>query len=384
MSGSSTEERTEKATPRKIKKARKEGQIGNTPELGQWFGMFAATWLLPSVFANLMDVATAALVQVGWIIREPDVNKAIGVGQTAMTDGLKALLPLGLVIAVVGVLGVTVQGGLHFSGSLLLPKAKKLNPLNGFKRMFGPQGAWQAIKMLIKSAALALVVYLSVQSLIPTVYGAGSLPISELVRIAVSTAINVLRFAALAGLVMAAADFAVVKKRNNKQLKMTKYELKQEMKQSEGDPHIKGQRRSRAMAMSRNRMMQAVPTADVVLVNPTHVAVALKYEPGRGAPRVVAKGADHVASRIRELAADHRVPMVQDIPLARTLFATCEIGREIPEELYKAVATVLAFVMTLKARGSAVGTHRLATGTPMPEPGTRPRRRKILEPAGAS
>lgn len=380
MSGQSTEERTEKATPRKIKKARSEGQVGNTPEIGQWFGMLAATWLLPGVFTSLMDAATGALVQVGWIIREPDTGKAIAIGQAAVMDALRSLLPLGLVIAVIGVLGVTVQGGIHFSGKLLLPKAKKLNPFNGFKRMFGPQGAWQAVKMLAKSAALALVVYLAVRSVIPTVYGAGSLPVSELVRIAVSTAITVLRFAALTGLVLAAADFAVVRKRNNKQLKMTKYELKQEMKQSEGDPHIKGQRRSRAIAMSRGRMMAAVPTADVVLVNPTHVAVALKYEPGRGAPRVVAKGADHVAARIRELASDHRVPMVQDIPLARTLFATCDIGAEIPEELYKAVATVLAFLLTLKSKGSATGTHHLDTGTPMPEQ-LRPRgRAKTREP----
>lgn len=364
--GSSTEERTEKATPRKIKKARREGQVGNSPEVGQWFGMLAATWLLPGVFSGLMDATTAAVVQIGWIIRDPDVASAMEVGQTAALSALKSFVPLAVVIAVVGVLGVGLQGGIFFSFKLLMPQAKKINPLNGIKRMFGPQGAWQATKMLLKSTALGIVIYLSIQSLIPTMYGSGSLPLSEIVRIAISTAINVLRFAALAGLVLSIADFAVVRKRNNKQLKMTKYELKQEMKQSEGDPHIKGQRRSRAIAMSRNRMMQAVPTADVVLVNPTHVAVALKYQPGRGAPRIVAKGADHVAARIRALAEEHRVPMVQDIPLARTLFATCDIGREIPEDLYKAVAAVLAFIMTLKSRGSAAGTHRFSTGTPMP------------------
>jgi flagellar biosynthetic protein FlhB len=364
--GGSSEERTEKATPRKIKKARREGQVGNTPEIGAWFGMLAATWLLPGVFSSLMDVATAAFVQVGWIIRDPDVGNALKVGHTAAMDAVKAFLPLAIVIAIIGVISVAVQGGIWVSPKLLMPQAKKLNPLNGLKRMFGPQGAWQATKMLGKSVALALVVYLSIESLIPTVYGAGSLAISTVVGIAVSTALNVLRFAALAGLVLAIADFAVVKKRNNKQLKMTKYELKQEMKNMEGDPHIKGQRRSRAMAMSRRRMMQAVPTADVVLVNPTHVAVALKYEPGTGAPRVVAKGADHVAARIRKLAESNRVPMVQDIPLARTLFAACDIGQEIPEDLYRAVAIVLAFVMTLKSKGSAAGTHRVATGTPMP------------------
>ncbi|MEO7125126.1 MAG: EscU/YscU/HrcU family type III secretion system export apparatus switch protein [Nakamurella sp.] len=364
--GSSSEEKSEKATPQKIKKARRDGHIGNSQEVGQWLGMMAATWLLPGVFNGLMDATSAAVAQIGSIIRTPDVGTAMLISQTAATDALKSFIPLAIVIAIVGVIGVGVQGGIFFSFKLLMPQGKKINPISGIKRMFGPQAAWQATKMLLKSSALGIVIYMSIKSLIPTLYGSGALPLSEIVRIAVSTAINVLRFAAITGLVLSIADFAVVKKRNNKQLKMTKYELKQEMKQSEGDPHMKGQRRSRAMAMSRNRMMQAVPTADVILVNPTHVAVALKYDPGRGAPRVVAKGADHVAARIRALADENRIPMVQDIPLARTLFATCDIGREIPEDLYKAVATVLAFIMALKSKGSAAGTHKVSTGTPMP------------------
>jgi flagellar biosynthetic protein FlhB len=173
----------------------------------------------------------------------------------------------------------------------------------------------------------------------------------------------VIRYGAAAGIALAFADVAVVRRRNNKQLRMTKEELKQEMKQSDGDPHLKGAIRSRALAISRNRMMADVPDADVVVVNPTHVSVALKYDPARGAPRVVAKGGDHVAARIRELADAHRVPMVQDISLARTLFATCEVGHEIPAELYQGVATVLAFVMRLRRRGSAAGIHQLAART---------------------
>jgi flagellar biosynthetic protein FlhB len=135
--------------------------------------------------------------------------------------------------------------------------------------------------------------------------------------------------------------------------------VRDESKNSEGDPLVKGQRRSRQLAMSRNRMIAAVGTADVVLLNPTHVAVALKYEPGRSAPRVVAKGSGEVAAKIRERAAAARVPMVQDIPLARALHAACEVGHEIPVELYGAVARVLAFVMNLKSRGASLGVHRL-------------------------
>jgi flagellar biosynthetic protein FlhB len=158
---------------------------------------------------------------------------------------------------------------------------------------------------------------------------------------------------------MAVADIVVVRRRNNKQLKMTKHEVKEEIRNSDGDPLLRGALRSRALAISRNRMMADVPSADVVLVNPTHVAVALKYDPSRGAPRVVAKGADHLATRIRELAERSRVPMVADIPLARTLYSACEVGQEIPADLYQGVATVLAFVMRLKRKGSAAGMHRL-------------------------
>jgi flagellar biosynthetic protein FlhB len=362
--GSGGGEKTEKATPKKKQKARREGQIGNSAEIGQWLGMLAATFVVPRVFTNLMETARQAMVQVGFVIRTPDTGPAMSAATQAAGGAFKAVLPLAVLIAIVGVASAVLQGNFWFAPKLLLPKFKRMNPLSGVKRMFGPQGAWQLVKALLKTAALAAVVYFSVRRLIPTVYGSGSLPLSELVRIAMGAALNVLRYAAVAGLVMAFADFAVVRKRNNKSLKMTKQEIKDEFKSTEGDPHIRGQRRARQMAMSRNRMMAEVMTADVVVVNPTHVAVALRYEPARGAPRVVAKGADHLAARIRALAEEHRVPMVQDIPLARTLHQTCEVGQEIPPELYQAVATVLAFIMALAKRGSTAGMHTVRTLQP--------------------
>lgn len=359
-------ERTEKATPKRIRKARREGKVGNTPEVGAWLGMLAASFLLPQVFSSLMDVATASLIGVGAVIRSPDPGRAAALARTSVTDALLAVLPLAGLIAVVAVASVALQGGIWVAPKLLAPKLSRLNPLSGIKRMFGPHGWWAMVKALVKSGALAVVVYLSVRGLIPTVYGSGSLPLSRLIDIGLSTAINVLRFAALAGLAMAVADVAVVRRRNNKQLKMTKQEIKEEFKSSEGDPLRKGAMRARALAISRTRMMADVPTADVVVVNPTHVAVALRYVASQGAPRVVAKGADHVAARIRALAEQHRIPMVHDVPLARTLHATCDVGQEIPQDLYRAVATVLAFVMTLRSRGSAAGVHRTKTLPTLP------------------
>jgi flagellar biosynthetic protein FlhB len=167
-----------------------------------------------------------------------------------------------------------------------------------------------------------------------------------------------MRTVAITGLVIAIADYTIVRMRTMKQLKMSKYEIQQEHKQSEGDPHMKAHRRAVQMSMSRNRMMSDVREADVLLVNPTHVAVALKYEAEKGAPRVVAKGADEIAAKLREIALEARVPLVQDIPLARALHASCEIGQEVPAQLFTAVARVLAFVMHLSAKGVVGGFHR--------------------------
>lgn len=225
--------------------------------------------------------------------------------------------------------------------------------------MFGTQGVWALVKSLGKLLVLGSVTYLSVNKLVPTLMSAGSLPLSSVLGTTTAAALKLVRFGAGAGLLLAFTDVAVVRKRNHKQLKMTKYEIKEEHKSSDGDPLLRSMRRSRALAISRNRMMADVPSADVVVVNPTHVAVALRYDPAKGAPRVVAKGADNIAAKIRELAELNRIPMVQDIALARTLHHVCNVGQEIPADMYQGVATVLAFVMRLKRKGSAAGMHRM-------------------------
>ena len=356
-------ERTEKATPKRLKKARRDGQIANTPEIGSWAALLVAAFLLPRVARSLLATASETMVGVGTIIRSPDPGRAMALAAGALRSAGLVALPLGLVFAVISIVSVAGQGGLWFATGLLKPKFSRLNPLHGLKRMFGGPAWWQLTKSLLKSAVLGTVVYFSVRSLVPTIMGSGSLPLQSLVRMAVDAALSLVRDAAMAGLVMALADYVVVRRRNDKQLKMTKQEIKEEYKEAEGDPHVRSARRSRQMALRRSRMLRDIATADVVVVNPTHVAVALRYEPGRGAPRVVAKGADNIAAKIRELAEKHRVPMVSDVPLARTLYKTCDVGQEIPAELFKAVATVLAFIMTLKRRGSAFGLHTVRTLT---------------------
>jgi flagellar biosynthetic protein FlhB len=377
-------EKTEKPTPQRLKKARKEGQIPRTPELGTWSGVAVASVLMPMLVRNSFATVQQLFVQVGVVVRRPDTTAPSKLLGQALNAFLSTLLPVALGLMLVGVLASASQGGITFSSKALKPSMKKLNPLPGVKRMFGGQGLWEAVKALVKTAALAAVVFTSSSRAKDLVSSAGSLPLSAVTATFTSCAVTLMRTVAITGLAIAIGDYMVVRMRTMKKLKMSRYEIQQEHKQSEGDPHMKAHRKSTALAMSRNRMMQEVATADVLLVNPTHVAVALKYEPSRGAPRVVAKGADEVARKLREKAEEARVPMVQDIPLARALHASCELGQEVPPQLFTAVARVLAFVMHLGSKGVRGGFHRPGFQAPdtegLPKAG---RRRRAPEPSAA-
>ncbi|WP_040337322.1 EscU/YscU/HrcU family type III secretion system export apparatus switch protein [Candidatus Blastococcus massiliensis] len=352
-------EKTEKPTPQRLKKARKDGQgIARTEELGTWAGIAAASALLPMVVGNGFDEAQELFLQIRAVADKPETTKITALLGQALSAFMWTVLPLALGLMVVGVVSSASQGGVVFSGKAMKPKLKKFNPFPGFKRMFGTQGLWEATKALIKTTALAVVVITTSDRAQTLVSSAGALPLSAVIDTFVDSAILMFRVVAVAGLVIAVLDYLVVRKKMLKQLKMSHYEIKQEYKQSEGDPFMKAHRRGVQLSMSRNRMMAEVSEADVLLVNPTHVAVALKYEAAKGAPRVVAKGAGEVAAKLREIAAEARVPMVQDIPLARALHASCELGQEVPPQLFTAVARVLAFVMHLGARGVRGGLHR--------------------------
>jgi flagellar biosynthetic protein FlhB len=370
MSGG--EDKTEKPTPRKLREARKEGRIARSADAGSWAVVLAAAWLLPHTIRASVPRLQLLLDQVPAVIADPTTARATAtLGMGARTLAV-VTLPMCLGLALVTVVANAAQGGIHLATKNLKPQLKRLNPQTGFKRIAGPHAAWEAGKTLVKTAIAGLIAYHVVHGTAVTLTAAGEQPLGTVLGTTVDAAVRLVRDVAIAALLLSVGDYAYQRRRVNKQLRMTKHEVKQEHKQSEGDPYVKGAIRSRQLAMSRNRMMATIAEADVVVVNPTHVAVALRYRPERGAPRVVAKGADHVAARIREKATEHRVPMVTDVPLARALYASCELDQEIPAELFTAVAQVLAFVLALRARGSAAGTHRLDH---LPRPrgsGTRP------------
>lgn len=355
-------EKSEAPTPKRLKEARKEGRVARSSDLGAWVGIAAAALVLPMVVRHGQESLTDLLLQVRDVTRDPEPAKALAALSAGLRQAAFVVAPLAAVGVAVAVGAAASQGGIHLATKAAKPQLKRLNPASGFKRLFGAQTLWEAAKAALKTAVLAVVLWRTAQSLVPHLVAAGSMPLTAVLQVAKSGTADLVRSAVMAGVVVAAADYLVVRRRTMKQLKMSRKEVQDEHKQTEGDPQLKGAIRSRQLAMSRNRMMAEVAKADVVLVNPTHVAVALRYEPEKGAPRVVAKGAGVVAGKIRERANEHRVPMVQDVPLARAIHSACQLGQEVPPQLYTAVAQVLAFVMRLRSRGAAAGMHRLPEG----------------------
>lgn len=375
-------ERTEKATPQRMKDVRRKGQLGRSQDLSAWIGLAAAAAMLPGVLERAQGAAMTQMAQVQAVAVTADPAQAVGVLRDGLTSVTVTLGPMFAVLVVVTIVVAVAQGGVNVRS--MKPQLDHLKPASVGKKFFGPQALWQGVKTLLKTLAVGGVMYTGVQALVPTVMSAGVLPLSAVLDAAGQGAATLLRGGIAAGVLLAVMDLVVVLRRNRKSTRMTKQEVKEENKRTEGDPHVKGAIRARQARMSRNRMMAEVAKADVVMVNPTHVAVALRYEPGSGAPRVVAKGAGVVAARIRELAAEHRVPLVEDVPLARALHGACDVGQEIPEQLFTAVARVLAFVMALRRRGASAGQHRLPTG-PALEPGTTvPRGRRTRAAATRS
>ena len=355
---SDAQERTEQATQHRMKEVRSKGQLSKSSDLTAWLGVGAAAFSLPMVIAESGNVTSALVIELQTVMDDPEPAVAAELLGSALSAVLPLLAPMFLAVVLAVVIGSGVQGGIHLKKFQLHSENFKLLP--GVKRIFGPQAWWEGLKAVLKTAVLGGVLYVVLQGLVPVLMNAGGMSVSAVLDVASGGAGALLQTAIAAGLGLALLDLLVIARRNRKRTRMSKKEVKDEAKNNDGDPLVRAQRRSRQLAMSRNRMIAAVASADVVLLNPTHIAVALKYEPGKSAPRVVAKGAGEVAAKMREKARDAGVPMVHEILLARALHAACEVGEEVPVELDTAVARVLAFVMSLRARGAAQGVHRFA------------------------
>nr|WP_258025527.1 flagellar biosynthesis protein FlhB [Burkholderia sp. COPS] len=344
-------DKTEAATPRRREKAREEGQVARSRELAS-FALLAAgfygAWLLAGPSgghlqamlrgAFLFDRATAF-----------DTNRMLSAAGSASLEGFAALLPLLALTGVAALLAPMALGGWLISQKTFELKFDRLNPISGLGRIFSIQGPIQLGMSLAKTLVVGVIGGVAIWRSKDELLGLAMQPLG----VALPDALHLVAVCCgttVAGmLVVAALDVPYQIWQYNKKLRMTKEEVKREHRENEGDPHVKGRIRQQQRAIARRRMMAAVPKADVVVTNPTHFAVALQYTDGEmRAPKVVAKGVNLVAARIRELAAEHNVPLLEAPPLARALYHNVELEREIPGSLYSAVAEVLAWVYQLK------------------------------------
>ena len=352
-------ERTESATPKRLEEARKKGQVPRSTELSLAAVCIAAA----AAIYTLGDAAAGKFAELMRRSLTISAEQAVGEGviwPALMDSGLRALL---IILPILGATFIAALaaplaiGGWNFSGEALMPKFSKLNPAAGLGRIFSARGTVELGKGIAKVLVVSMIGWVLLSGLTPQMLGLSSEPLQSAIGHSAALAGYSLLVLCFGLVAIAAFDVPFQLWQHSRDLKMTREEVKEEYKESEGSPETRGRIREAQRALARGRMMQEVPKADVVITNPTHYAVALRYDESRNrAPIVVAKGSDLVAAKIREIATENGVPLVAAPPLARALFRSVELGHEVPAALYVTVAQVLTYVYQLKAavaRGAA-------------------------------
>ena len=352
---SSAEDRTEQPSEKRLQEAREKGDVPRSRDLsGALVVLAGVSALMSSAPAAMAHVRTIYGLGLGYT-REALFSEALPgrVLHLAVSEALAIFAPVAIATVLATLAAPILLGGLNFSAQALQPKFDRLDPIAGFGKIFAMRGLVELGKALLKLVLIGFALVLLLRhwqgELLTTGRGSVAFGIADSMSLLGRAALT---FGVMLGLI-GGVDALYQKFDHSKRQRMTKQELKDEAKETEGNPELKGRIRQVQHQMSRRRMMQDLPTADVVVTNPTHFAVALKYDENRfGAPRVIAKGVDVMAQQIRAVAAGHRIPLVESPPLARALYATTELGREIPASLYVAVAQILAYVFQLKQAGA--------------------------------
>ncbi len=357
------DDRTEKPTAKRKRDARREGQIAKTPELAGWLSLLAVTEAAPSLLRSATTRIEGVFAQASHVMANPTAPGALAVFESGLGQAVFVTLPILGMVGALALFATVSQVGFVVATKAAAPKLSRLNPIEGLRNLLSPATLWALAKEILKLAVVGLLSYQVISGMVRELVDAQPTGLGPVVTYAAGRILAMVREVAGAGLLIAVGDYAYQRHRIGKNMKMTKQEVKEEARNQEGDPHLKGAIKRKQRQLSRMRMMAAVAGADVVVTNPTHYAVALRYDPDAGqAPRVVAKGADEVARRIREEAHEHAVPVVEDPPLARALYAACDVDALVPHELYVAVARLLAFVFMLPAVVRASGSvHRRPT-----------------------
>ncbi|MCQ4087204.1 flagellar biosynthesis protein FlhB [Saccharibacillus sp. JS10] len=346
-------EKTEKATPKKRGESRKKGQVAKSQELPGSILLLMCIVMLMIFGSNFRTVITDLFTDVyaHRMSMEVTIDNVMKMMMQYVFEILKLLAPIFIVVILVDILASVGQYGLLFVSEGLKPKFSKLDPIKGAKNLFSLRSIVELLKSLLKMSVIGLLVYTTLQGQIGIIFQLHSMSLESILSFAASTTISLGIKIGVALIILAIFDYMYQKFEFEKSIKMSKQDIKDEYKKAEGDPMIKGKIRERQRRMAMQRMMQDVPTADVIITNPTHYAVALKYDGDQmQAPEIVAKGQDFVALRIREIAANNGVLIMENKPLARALFAQAEIGDTVPADLFQAVAEVLAYVYKLKGK----------------------------------
>ena len=344
------DDRTEPATPRRREEARRKGQIARSQDLPAAVlllaGFISLALLGPRLWDGMLAMTRAALTA-----EAAPIDDVLAFSGALLVQIGKETAPLFVIVFVAALAAMLAQIGLVFTWQPLTPSLARISPLAGLQRLCSVRGMMQAVAALLKLLVVATVAYLTLWGSAAAVMRAFAFEHHDMVRLTSSLSLTLATRVGAALLVLALLDYAWQRFRHARDLRMTKEEVKDELRSMEGDPQVKRRRRELQLQLAMQRLRRDVPKADVVVTNPTHVAVALQYDAdAMPAPKVVAKGADYVALRIRQIAKECGVPIVERPPLARALHESVEVGQYIPERLYKAIAEVLAYVYELTGR----------------------------------
>jgi len=349
-----TADKTEAPTPRRLQEAKEKGQVARSVDLSAALGLLAGLLLLNWYGSTILQ-GFADLMQ-----RSFALDKVSNSGDVAVEFAWRlalhhcgvVLVPFLIVVVIVAIVVNLSQVGFIFSAQPLTPSLDKLSPIKGFARLFSKRTAVRFLMSLAKITVIAAVAFYTIRSFIPKLIAMPTLSFTDVITFGSHLVFLLgLRLAAVL-VILAIIDYAFQRRQHVQDLRMSKQEVKEELKRMEGDPLMRQRRLQVARQLAQQRMSQAVPHADVVITNPTELAVALKYDHDQmPAPKVVAKGSGFMAQRIREIANEHGVPILERKPLAQALYKACEIGEYIPSELYKAVAEVLAYIFELAGKG---------------------------------
>ena len=350
-------ERTEDATPKRRREAREEGNVARSNDAANAMLLLGAVLVLAASMRPFVGTLAAMLEQA---LGDPAGSAPLRADEVSADvvplalAGALAAAPVVAGATLIAILAHLWQVGFLVSSKSLEPKIERLDPFKGFGRIFGAQGAIKTLMDLAKVALVAWIAWTVATGLLPQIAALPELGVlrgfEEIGAMGLSLALQ----AGAALIVLGLADYGLQRFRHERDLRMTKQQVKDEWKESDGDPEVRKRRMQIARQVAMQRLQAAVPKADVIVTNPEHISVAIQYDPARmDAPRIVAMGADHLALRIRQIALRHAIPIVERKPLARALYANAKVGQEIPPDHYKAVAEILAFVYRLKGRAVA-------------------------------